>query len=367
MEKVLESVYQDALGSISSFVSDESIAEKILSICKCESNKAPIRYLMSAMLAKLDNEKVDTRQPYPKLGPNSFPGRTIDETIVQAFIHKYNLPCNDTTAFLTPAFRTIESTLTKSTFENCRPSYVYYEMMDILEYVESHPTEAKMVLSQIVSDLLLIKELNEKRMKEIVAEMKAEKTHELSSEEITTLLAQHLQCKGSSRLPVLMVVAAYQAVQHLTKESPKPLLAHNSADKQTGAIGDIGITLSNEDDTVTCYEMKKKQVSTDDIYVIIKKLSNTRKKPDNYIIITTENITKEVRDLAYSIYGTLGIEVAVLDCLGFINHFLHFFHRYRAAFLDHYQQLVLDEPSSAVSQPLKEAFLSLRKVAESSL
>lgn len=367
MEKSLESIYQNVLGLESSFVSDESIAEKILSICKCESNKAPIRYLMSAMLAKLGDEKIDTRQPYPKLGSKSFPGRTIDETIVQSFIHKYNLPCNDTTAFLTPAFRTIESTITKSTFEKCRPNYVYYEMMDVLDYVESHPKEAKTVLSQIVSDLLLIKKLNENRIKELVADLEARKMQELSSEEITTLLTQHLQCKGSSRLPVLMVAAAYQSVQHLTKETHKPLLAHNSADKQTGAIGDIEITISNENNTVTCYEMKKKQVSTDDIYVIINKLNKTEKKPDNYIIITTENITKEVKELAYSVYGKLGVELAVLDCLGFINHFLHFFHRYRTAFLDNYQQLVLAEPSSAVSQPLKEAFLSLRKVAESGL
>jgi hypothetical protein len=34
-------------------------------------------------------------------------------------------------------------------------------------------------------------------------------------------------------------------------------------------------------------------------------------------------------------------------------------------FLENYQQLVLTEPESAVSQPLKEAFLALRQVAES--
>ncbi len=33
-------------------------------------------------------------------------------------------------------------------------------------------------------------------------------------------------------------------------------------------------------------------------------------------------------------------------------------------FLEAYQQLVLDEPESAVSQPLKEAFLALRQAAE---
>jgi len=54
----------------------------------------------------------------------------------------------------------------------------------------------------------------------------------------------------------------------------------------------------------------------------------------------------------------------VLDCIGFIRHFLHLFHRARAEFLKNYQALVLVEPDSAVSQSLKEAFLALRKAAE---
>ena len=45
--------------------------------------------------------------------------------------------------------------------------------------------------------------------------------------------------------------------------------------------------------------------------------------------------------------------------------FLHLFHRSRMAFLDAYQDLVLGEPASAVSEPLKSAILSLRRTAES--
>ena len=48
-----------------------------------------------------------------------------------------------------------------------------------------------------------------------------------------------------------------------------------------------------------------------------------------------------------------------------IRHSLHLFHRLRIEFLDAYQSLLLAEPDSAVSQPLKEAFLSLRQAAES--
>ena len=62
---------------------------------------------------------------------------------------------------------------------------------------------------------------------------------------------------------------------------------------------------------------------------------------------------------------TGGTEIVVLDCIGFMRHFLHLFHRLRIQFLDSYQSLLLAEPDSAVNQPLKEAFLSLRQAAES--
>ncbi|MBO4451100.1 MAG: restriction endonuclease, SacI family [Bacteroidaceae bacterium] len=365
MEKILEKAYQHASKQPNKqFVTNSKMNALIDSICKCEGSKAPIRYLMSAMLAKIYNKSIDTRQPYPKLGNRSFAGRTIDENIIQRFIHRYQLPCNDTTAFLTPAFRTLETAITKSSFEKCRPAFVYNNMMDILDYVEMHPTTAISILTQIIADLILIKQATENRVAQLIEGISSDQESALSSEEITTLLQQHLKCRGSSRLPVLMVVAAYQAVQHLTKENHKPLFAHNAADSQTGAIGDIEIMLQGDDATVTCYEMKKKRVSTDDIYVCVEKIVKLPQRPDNYIIITTERIDEEVKELATSFYNKIEVEIAVLDCLGFINHFLHFFHRYRTSFLDHYQQLVLDEPTSAVSQPLKEAFLSLRRVAE---
>ena len=58
------------------------------------------------------------------------------------------------------------------------------------------------------------------------------------------------------------------------------------------------------------------------------------------------------------------MEIALLDCVGFLRHFLHLFHRLRTAFLDAYQELVLSQPESGVNQALKEAFLALRKAAQ---
>ncbi|MEH2407945.1 hypothetical protein [Nostoc sp.] len=110
-----------------------------------------------------------------------------------------------------------------------------------------------------------------------------------------------------------------------------------------------------------------KKVTVDDINRAIQKIRNYRQNIDNYIFITTDLIDQSVQEYASGIYEqTGGIEVVVLDCISFIRHFLHLFHRLRMVFLEAYQQLVLDEPDSAVSQPLKEAFLALRQAAESS-
>ena len=221
-------------------------------------------------------------------------------------------------------------------------------------------------LKEILRILLIIKAENEGRMKQLIADLKqSDDLLPLSSEQIVTLLLQHLNCKNSSRLPVLIVAAAYSTVKNLIGEDILPLYSHNAADKQTGSIGDIEIKLKNDDKVVSCYEMKDKRVTINDINHALKKASVLGEKIDNYIFITTDVIELDVAEYAKTIYDLSGVEIAILDCLGFARHFLHFFHRHRIAFINKYQELVLNEPNSSVGQPLKEAFLILRKQAES--
>ena len=204
-------------------------------------------------------------------------------------------------------------------------------------------------------------------MKTLLAGLKTTKDAiPLSSEAIVTLIRQHLSSPRSSRLPVLIVAAAYQAAADYLGERVLPLQGHNVADKQTGALGDLEITLVNDENVVTSYEMKTRRVTKEDINHALHKISESNKEIDNYIFITTEVIDQDVEDYATSLYDEIGgIEVVILDCIGFLRHFLHLFHRLRQQFLEAYQELLLAEPESSVSQPLKEVFLTLRQVAES--
>ena len=179
-------------------------------------------------------------------------------------------------------------------------------------------------------------------------------------------MEQHLGCRNSSRLPVLIVAAAYQAASNYIQQNALPLSSHNAADKQTGRLGDVEIISINDKNIITCYEMKMKKVTVEDINLALQKIIDSQQRINNYIFITTDSIENSVQEYAIDIYEqTGGIEVVVLDCISFLRHFLHLFHPLRMNFLEAYLQLVLDEPESAVSQALKEAFLALRQAAES--
>jgi hypothetical protein len=365
---ILEEFYKEVRSNQDkTFIDDVELRSRIEFICRCITNRAPIRFLMACLLGKLDDPKVDVRKPYTEIGgKGTYSGRAYDEQYVEPFVIKYKLPTNSTTAFLTPAFRNIDHTLTTDLVLGGRPRQVYTNALELLDLVQHRKVDPAIALKEILHYLFIIKNENESRMRQLIRELRhSEDTLPLSSEQIVTLLHQHLSSKNSSRLPVLMVAAAYLAVKDRIGETVLPLQSHTAADRQTGSIGDVEVTLINDDHIVTCYEMKDKRVTIVDIENAIKKIATLEYRVDNYIFITTDVIEDEVNQYAKSVYDTSGVEIAVLDCIGFVRHFLHFFHRYRTSFLDIYQSLVLAQPDSSVSQPLKEAFLVLRKAAES--
>jgi len=339
---------------------------RVNSICQSQSNRACVRLLMSCLLAKLDRPETDPRKPYTEIGTtDSFSGRSYDEQYIGRFVVLHRLPCNSTTAFLTPALRNIDRPLTPEFVLVGTPRQLYADTQHLLNDVAEGRESAEGMLTDTIRILIRMRDERLNRLAQLQAEMSAgADILPLSSEAILTLIRQHLACKYSSRLPVLIIAAVYRAVADRVGERFLPLRAHNAADEQTGAIGDIEITLENEDRICTVYEMKQKVVSLGDLDRAVQKLASLSHRIDNYVVITTDRIDEAVNEHAATLYeATGGTEFVLLDCVGFIRHFLHLFHRRRADFLDAYQSLLLDEPDSSVGLPLKEAFLALRRAA----
>ncbi len=365
----LSELYEQVAETVDAAVpilTDAVALAKVEEICHNIRNRGVIRFLMSCLVAKMDNPAVDVRKPYTKIGGgDAFSGRHYDEHPVQALITKYNLPTNPTTAYLTPAFRNRNATMTPDLNLVGRPPHLYQNALDLLDLVYRRVLEPEQLLQEIFRQLILFRATNERRINELIAALKTSRDAQpLSSEQIVTLIRQHLDCANASRLPTLIVAAAYKAVGSLIGEMNRPLHSHNAADSQTGAFGDVEVTLANDENIVTCYEMKDKKVTRHDISVALQKITQLGNSLDNYVFITTEAIDPLVQEYAHELYDEVGVEFIILDCLGFLRHFLHFFHRSRTEFLNAYQVLVLTEPNSSVGQPLKEAFLALRAAAE---
>lgn len=365
---ILEELLVTAASLISrSAIITNEIEDRIEFVARCISNRATIRLLMACLLAKIHRPDIDPRKPYTEIGgTDSFSGRSYDEAYITPFINTHHLPCNPTTAFLTPALRNINRVLTTDLNLEGRPREAYQYTLQLLDDVQAERIAAQDLLTEALRLLLLVREERQSRMSGLLAGLRqSDDILPLSTEATVTLIQQHLACKNASRLPVLIVAAAYQVAGERLGEQILPLHTHNAADEQTGALGDLEITLAGDSAIVTSYEMKMKRVTVEDINRALQKFSGREERIDNYIFITTDVIEDHVREYATGIYASSGgIEVSVLDCIGFLRHFLHMFHRLRTGFLNAYQEFVLAEPDSAVSQPLKEAFLVLRQAAE---
>lgn len=225
-------------------VKQSDIRDKIDYVCRCLSNRAGIRLLMACLLAKLHRPEVDPRKPYTEIGgTDCFSGRSYDERYLTRFINSHRLPCNSTTAFLTPTLRNQNSPLTPEVELVGRPREVYKYTQELLDFVAMGTIGAEDVLTEAIRVLVVLRDEKQARMAELVSALNQGRgALPLSAEAIVTLLTQHLACKHSSRLPVLIVTAAYRAAGHALGEFARPLNAHNSADEQTGAMGDVEIS-----------------------------------------------------------------------------------------------------------------------------
>jgi len=370
--KILNDAYSRAASQITkSFINDAVILQRVELVALCLRNRAGVRALLAGALAKVYQPKLDIRKPYTDIAGRarngSFSGRAFDEHYIQTLTAKpYNLPINATTAYLTPGFRTKNIVLTPDVELEGRPPEMYKAVLQLFDDVQKNRVSAQNVLDEAMRLLIIERDKRDLTLQNLLTDIRRTTDKmPIAAEDIINLIAQHLACKNSARLPVLVIAAAYKVAAERLGERILHLHSHNAADKQTGAAGDIEITLLGDDNVVTAYEMKMKAVTVADINIALEKIKTHKATIQHYLFITTDKVDPDVREYAAALYDELGgIEIAILGCIEFLRHFLHLFHRLRNHYLDAYQELLLAEPESAVSHTLKETFLALRKTAE---
>ncbi|MHB8752395.1 MAG: DNA methyltransferase, partial [Aggregatilineales bacterium] len=201
----------------SSLLENQEVVSRIETVCRYLQNRACTRFILACTLAKADRPHIDIRKPYTEIHDSDvYSGRSYDERYLTGFIREHDLPCNSTTAFLTPAFRNRNVTLTPDIEMVGRPKSLYVATLQLLTDVQTGVVSASDMLAEILRVLLIIRDEQRQRLNTLLVGMKpSDHTAPLSAEAIVTLIDQHLQVRGSSRLPVLIVAAAYRAASAL--------------------------------------------------------------------------------------------------------------------------------------------------------
>lgn len=367
-EEILQETFETVIGNLEiHHIEDSEKRRQIDFVCRNLQNRSGVRFLMACLLAKLHQPNLDIRMPYTEIGGDDcYSGRHYDERYITSFVENHELPCNVTTAFLTPAFRTHEIMLSKNANLMGRPRELYEYILSLLDDVARKKIMPHDLFCEIVRKLIILRDEQKSRMDSLLANLRHSDSSELTVDAIVNIVRQHLSQPHSSRLPVLAFQAVYQTIEDRLNECTVPLQSHNAADSQTKSLGDIEVALKDSANVITVYEMKSRKLSRNDVRQALNKVAYSGKSAKQYLFITTQPVSDDVEEQIQILNErNLGIEFAALDCLAFVRYFLHLFYQVRLEFLNSYQNLVLSESDSGVRQPLKELLLSLRQVAES--
>ena len=125
------------------------------------------------------------------------------------------------------------------------PRDLYAATQQLLHDVAEGTESAEAILIDVIRALVRLRDERMKRLDQLRAELRsAGEAVELSAAEVARLIGEQLAQPHSSRVLVLVVAAAHQSASKQFGERVLPLHGHNAADRQTGALGDVEITLA---------------------------------------------------------------------------------------------------------------------------
>lgn len=345
--EVLQDVYQMAINNVTNnnFVYDlpNDVVNKISALVEnSEKNKGVITVLVTLFAHKIVDPNQDIRYHQAKL-ENGFAGRVIDKAEITPFLKSVSFPAMAESGWLT---RSLEQShpYTLDYPGAITPKSVKELFLGIIDYVQVQGVSAKKVL--VCFFTLLVKQRDD-------LQIELAKPHSLSIAKIISVLEHHFTYRytgsGASRLPTLAIYAAYQCmmtqVARYNGKALCPLESHNSADAQSGRIGDIDVN-NMDGSAFEGVEIKHEIVITRqlvaDAYEKFK-VHNT----DRYYLLTTANmdtadwdgIEAEVQRIS-QIHGCQVIVNGVYSSLKYYLRLL----KDPAEFIDRYVELLkIDE------------------------
>ena len=153
----LNTAFERGLASLEKSLLDDTELVRLIEVVSRAKTRALVRLVLSCALAKSHRPELDIRKPYTEIGTaDAFSGRSYDEEFLTAFIQLHDLPCNATTAFLTPALRNQTMALTPDRNLKGREPDVYQAALQLLDAVFAERLTAQDLLAETFRWLVIL-------------------------------------------------------------------------------------------------------------------------------------------------------------------------------------------------------------------
>ncbi|MCM1076147.1 MAG: hypothetical protein NC411_02150 [Bacteroides sp.] len=324
IDKYIESLYDSAASLEKHDSLDVSETAKIYIdtiINASENSKGVLAVTVTSLIYKSLYPEQDIRCHQTSI-PNGYSGRVFDSLHITPFLRSKSFPNMAESGWLT---RSLEQ---KRPYNFDYPGAiqpvalkkVFLSLLDEVETKGLNPMDSTIYLFH-----KLILQRDSKKIE-------LAKPKNLSIESIIDVLTKHFnynyKSRGASRLPVLAFYAIYQIIlsefKRFNEKTLLPLENHNSADSQSGRLGDIDV-IDAEGNPFEAVEVKF------DIPISIDILNRAKEKilpspVSRYYILSTKEINNEdrigIEDIIKQVKNSHGCQIIVNGVIPSLKYYL---------------------------------------------
>lgn len=199
------------------------------------STQAYREVLLGCILAKSQDASIDVHKPYHGHGENSYNGRTLDERVVNPFLHERRVP-SSRGPFLSTFRRSVM--FGPATREGLRDKEAFDALLLIIDRVnESEQTFLTLLLRYTLYKFIQLRN---------AADVPLARIQRISLEQYDALIEGLLETPSGGRFPVILIEAAFTAIRDTFSLAwTIDVQGINVADRPAGAGGDITIRSGN--------------------------------------------------------------------------------------------------------------------------
>jgi hypothetical protein len=260
-------------------------------------------------LARLLNKDIDITLPYMNQGPTAFNGRTLDEKVVNPFLHDRQIPASKG-PYLATFRRSVK--FEASTREGVRDKIGYDAFLLVLAHLRDAKTDGdiKLLLLQILIGFVNLRD---------ASRVPLAKINRLNLDQYDALFEELLKTKSGGLIPVLLTVAMFKTIKDCYKLDAWKIewQGINVADKASGVGGDISI--SENGTLLFAIEVTERPIDKSRVVSTF----NTKISPggiEDYIFVFTGiSPAKEAKEAATQFFGQ-GHDVNFVDIKPWLLH-----------------------------------------------